>query len=113
MSPEADPDTSARLHVPKPVQVSAPLLKWYDENGRKLPWRDIGDPYRILVSEIMLQQTRVSTVLNYYPAFIERFPDAEKLAAASEEAVLAMGRAAIAGLDEALDPFDAIAGTPD
>ena len=81
---------SSRPQVPKPVQVSAPLLEWYDEKGRKLPWRDIGDPYRILVSEIMLQQTRVSTVLNYYPAFIERFPDAEKLAAASEEEVLAM-----------------------
>jgi A/G-specific adenine glycosylase len=72
------------------MRLFTPLLRWYDKRGRKLPWRDIGDPYRILVSEIMLQQTRVSTVLNYYPAFIERFPDTETLAAASEEEVLAM-----------------------
>jgi A/G-specific adenine glycosylase len=72
------------------VQVSAPLLKWYGERGRKLPWRDIGDPYRILVSEIMLQQTRVSTVLKYYAAFVDRFPDVDRLAAATEEEVLAM-----------------------
>ena len=88
MSLEAEPDTSSV--VPEPVLLSAPLLRWYDHKGRKLPWRDIGDPYRILVSEIMLQQTRVSTVLKYYSAFIERFPSAESLAAASEEEVLAM-----------------------
>ena len=65
------------------------LLAWYRANRRALPWRESGDPYRVLVSEIMLQQTRVETVLSYYERFISAFPDVETLAAAPIEEVLA------------------------
>jgi len=75
--------------LPRPDSIAKPLLAWYGREGRTLPWRDIDDPYRILVSEIMLQQTRVTTVLRYYPAFLERFPTLADLAAADQEDVLA------------------------
>jgi A/G-specific adenine glycosylase len=65
------------------------LLRWYDQNRRDLPWRGTRDPYRIWISEIMLQQTRVAAVLEHYRVFLERFPDVRSLAAASESAVLA------------------------
>jgi len=65
------------------------LLAWYDRSARSLPWRRTCDPYRIWVSEIMLQQTRVAAVLPYYERFLERFPDVESLAEASEPEVLA------------------------
>ena len=65
------------------------LLRWYDENRRDLPWRRTPDPYRIWISEIMLQQTRVAAVLEHYRLFLERFPDVKTLAAADESAVLA------------------------
>jgi len=65
------------------------LLAWYDQNRRDLPWRKTRDPYRIWLSEIMLQQTRVAAVLDHYRAFLERFPNVEALAAAAEDAVLA------------------------
>jgi A/G-specific adenine glycosylase len=65
------------------------LLRWYDQNRRDLPWRETRDPYRIWLSEIMLQQTRVATVLDYYRIFLNRFPNVQTLAAASEDAVLA------------------------
>ena len=65
------------------------LLAWYDTNKRQLPWRETRDPYRIWVSEMMLQQTRVTAVLDYYRRFLERFPDVKALAAASEADVLA------------------------
>jgi len=64
------------------------LLHWYRQNRRHLPWRKTRDPYRIWVSEIMLQQTQVNTVIAYYNRFIERFPDIFALAAADQEAVL-------------------------
>lgn len=66
------------------------LLTWYDANARKLPWRGIHDPYRTWVSETMLQQTRVETVLGYYARFLERFPTVEDLAAAPLDEVLKM-----------------------
>jgi len=56
------------------------ILKWYKTHGRDLPWRKTRDPYKILVSEIMLQQTQVSRVLLYYEKFLETFPTAQKLA---------------------------------
>jgi A/G-specific adenine glycosylase len=56
------------------------LLSWYRTNGRDLPWRGSSDPYRILVSEVMLQQTQVARVVPTYEAFIERFPTVESLA---------------------------------
>lgn len=64
------------------------LLGWYDASHRALPWRGTRDPYAILVSELMLQQTRVQTVLPYYRAFLERFPDIKTLADADEALVL-------------------------
>lgn len=64
------------------------LLSWYDVNRRALPWRGERDPYRVWLSEIMLQQTQTETVKGYYARFLERFPDVQSLADASEEAVL-------------------------
>jgi A/G-specific adenine glycosylase len=70
------------------VRVRRALLRWYDEHRRDLPWRETSDPYRIWLSEIMLQQTRVAAVLDHYRSFLERFPNVRALAAASEGAVL-------------------------
>ena len=64
------------------------LLAWYDENKRDLPWRRSKNPYHIWVSEIMLQQTRVDTVIPYYERFLEWFPTVESLANAPEERLL-------------------------
>jgi A/G-specific adenine glycosylase len=64
------------------------LLSWYRKSGRDLPWRRTRDPYAILVSEFMLQQTQVATVLPYYNEWLRRFPDFAALAAASEHDVL-------------------------
>ena len=64
------------------------LLAWYDENKRDLPWRRSSDPYAIWVSEIMLQQTRVDTVIPYYERFLAWFPSVADLAAAEEEKLL-------------------------
>jgi A/G-specific adenine glycosylase len=60
------------------------LTRWYDRHGRDLPWRRTRDPYRILVSEIMLQQTQVERVLDYYEPFLRRYPTIESLAQSSE-----------------------------
>lgn len=65
------------------------LLRWYDARRRDLPWRNTRDPYRIWLSEVMLQQTRVTTAIPYYEAFLERFGTVEDLAAAPLEEVLA------------------------
>lgn len=66
------------------------LLRWYAAEGRQLPWRSTRDPYLIWVSEIVLQQTRVSQGLDYYRRFVDRFPSVEHLARASEDEVLRM-----------------------
>ena len=63
------------------------LLAWYRANGRKLPWRRTRDPYRILVSEIMLQQTQVDRVKGFYRRFVRQYPSFEHLAAADEPQV--------------------------
>ena len=68
--------------------VVRPLLEWYWENRRILPWRKNTDPYRVWVSEIMLQQTRVDTVIPYYNRFMERLPDLRSLAEVPEEELL-------------------------
>ena len=60
------------------------LIRWYGRHGRDLPWRHTRDPYRILVSEVMLQQTQVERVLDYYPRFLRRYPSLEALAESSE-----------------------------
>ena len=65
------------------------LLAWYDLHRRDLPWRASRDPYRVWLSEIMLQQTRVAAVIDHYHEFLRRFPTVEKLAAAREASVLA------------------------
>ena len=64
------------------------LLEWFKENARDLPWRRTRDPYAILVSEVMLQQTQVDRVLPYYTRFLDRFPTVEDLAAASTADVI-------------------------
>jgi len=64
------------------------LLGWYQQQGRDLPWRNTRDPYRIWVSEIMLQQTTVATVLGRYDAFLQQFPTLADLAASSVEQVI-------------------------
>ena len=64
------------------------LLDWYAKHGRRLPWRGITDPYAVLVSEYMAQQTRVETVIPYYLRWMEQFPTVQALADAPQEAVL-------------------------
>lgn len=64
------------------------LVRWYRRQGRDLPWRRTSDPYAILVSEFMLQQTQVATVIPYYHKWLRRFPDFGSLASASENEVL-------------------------
>jgi A/G-specific adenine glycosylase len=66
------------------------LLEWFSARRRHLPWRETSDPYRIWVSEVMLQQTQVKTVVAYYTSFLEEFPYVEKLAGADPERVLKM-----------------------
>ena len=70
------------------MSFSKTILRWYSENKRTLPWRKTKDPYRIWLSEILLQQTRVAQGLPYYEKFIEHYPTVNDLAAASEEEVL-------------------------
>ncbi len=70
------------------VQAHHLLLEWYERVGRKLPWRETDDPYAILVSEMMLQQTQVDRVLPKYREFLERFPTLEALAEASTAEVI-------------------------
>jgi A/G-specific adenine glycosylase len=83
--------------APRPIAVPPPadrrrfrtrLLAWYHENGRTLPWRETTEPYHILVSEIMLQQTQVDRVLPKYLEWLEKFPTIDALASASEEDVV-------------------------
>lgn len=64
------------------------LLKWFDENQRDLPWRKKRTPYRIWISEIMLQQTQVATVIDYFNRFVKQYPSVRKLAAAEQADVL-------------------------
>jgi len=69
--------------------MRAALLRWYTKHTRPLPWRNEPDPYRILLSEVLLQQTRVEQARKYYANFLERFPTLDALAQADEEEVLA------------------------
>ncbi len=73
-----------------PGEISARLLAWYGRAGRDLPWRRTRDPYRIWLSEIMLQQTGVAAVIPYYDRFLARFPEVAALAAAPVEEVIAL-----------------------
>lgn len=79
------------MRVPCPdahPRLRRALLAFYDRERRELPWRRTDDPYRVWISEVMLQQTRVETVVPYYRRWLERFPDVETLAAADREEVL-------------------------
>jgi A/G-specific adenine glycosylase len=81
-----------RPHLPhfshRRTKLRQALLHWYTEGGRKLPWRKTQDPFRILVSEIMLQQTQVSRVIHKYREFLERFPTLRSLARARTSSVI-------------------------
>lgn len=67
---------------------SIKILTWYKHNKRDLPWRGISDPYKVWISEIILQQTRIDQGISYYYNFIKRFPNIESLASATEDEVL-------------------------
>ena len=69
-------------------EIVQPLLAWYDKNKRDLPWRGTTDPYKVWVSEIMLQQTRVAAVMPYYRRWMEELPTVEALAAEEEQRLL-------------------------
>jgi len=76
--------------VANPEHFVPALLTWYAEHARPLPWRSTPDPYRVWVSEIMLQQTRVEAVIPYYERWMRRFPTTQALAAASQQEVLSI-----------------------
>jgi A/G-specific adenine glycosylase len=71
-------------------RIRQALLAWYRKGHRALPWREAPDPYRVWISEIMLQQTRAQTAIPYYERFLRRFPSVEALAAAAEDDALAL-----------------------
>jgi A/G-specific adenine glycosylase len=86
------PRTQATLTLPVPAdrrRFRARLLAWYQRHGRDLPWRKTDDPYHILVSEIMLQQTQVDRVLPKYDEWLQKYPSLAALAAAPEQEVAA------------------------
>jgi len=84
MAPKSTP---ARRKPKRTQAFTKKLLAWYARNARDLPWRRTRDPYAIVVSEFMLQQTQVSRVSEYYPRFLERFPTVYDLASAKPKAV--------------------------
>ena len=69
-------------------KITAPLVKWFNENKRDLPWRHNPEPYRVWVSEIMLQQTRVEAAREYYLRFLSALPSVSDLAACDEEKLM-------------------------
>jgi len=80
--------TISLANAAQPRKFRGNLLSWYREHQRPLPWRRTRDPYRIWISEIMLQQTRVAAVLEHYKRFLKKFPSLRQLAAADEAEVL-------------------------
>lgn len=70
------------------MKFSEKIIRWYQKNKRDLPWRKTTDPYKIWLSEIILQQTRIEQGLKYYLCFIDNYPDINSLAMADEERVL-------------------------
>lgn len=81
--------SGARVEAGGPADLRGALLAWYGKNRRDLPWRNSRDPYRVWVSEIMLQQTRVAVVIPRYEKFLNKFRSVEKLASARVASVLA------------------------
>jgi A/G-specific adenine glycosylase len=88
-SPRRRPAPVSRPAPEEAREFSRRLRAWYRRNARVLPWRETRDAYRILVSELMLQQTQVSRVMEFYARFLHRFPDLAAVAAAREREVLA------------------------
>jgi A/G-specific adenine glycosylase len=92
-SPKGKAEQESKLVRGQGTQLSEmreALLGWYGQHKRELPWRQDTDAYRVWISEIMLQQTRVAAVVEYYRVFLEAFPTVEALAAAPDERVLAL-----------------------
>jgi len=87
-SPKAGEETTGSVRGPIPRGFATRLLSWYRAHRRDLPWRRTRDPYRIWVSEVMLQQTTVRAVIPYYESWLERFPDLRSLARAPLRDVL-------------------------
>ncbi len=93
MKRNPDPQQTSIGNFPRVITLNIPkfqkrLLKWYARYGRDLPWRKTQDPYKILVSEIMLHQTQVDRVVPKYLEFLERYPDFSTLAQAPQEEVV-------------------------
>lgn len=80
--------TMRQIEPKEAVALRRSLLAWYSSQGRDLPWRRTRDPYAIWISEIMLQQTQVKTVIPYYERWLEKFPTVQDLAAANQQTVL-------------------------
>ena len=75
----------------KSIEFSSSIYEWYKQFGRKdLPWRKKITPYRVWISEVMLQQTQVKTVIPYFDKFISKFPDLDSLSTATEQEILAL-----------------------
>src|SRR5947209_7506688 len=83
-----DTKTTSFFSASKRQSLRRRLLAWYAAHKRDLPWRRSRDPYRVWISEIMLQQTQVATVADYFAHFVGTFPDIHRLAAADETQVL-------------------------
>src|SRR5687768_14752512 len=82
------PACTADIEPEQAARVREDLLEWYGKQRRSLPWRATRDPYCIWVSEVMLQQTQVATVIGFYERWLRRFPDLATLAEADTEDVL-------------------------
>lgn len=82
--------SSSKLSAKEIYDFQDSILKWYKENARDLPWRQSSDPYHVWISEVMLQQTQVKTVLPYYARFIKTYPTIQDFAFDSEDRVLKM-----------------------
>jgi len=76
------------VNIKKMTEFARSIISWYKSNKRELPWRETNDPYKIWISEVILQQTRIAQGLSYYNKFIEQFPDVGSLANAHEQTVL-------------------------
>ena len=88
--PKVRPESPVPLEAERVAALRAALVAWFVKEGRDYPWRRTRDPYAVLVSEVMLQQTQIATVLGrgYYERWMEQFPDVAALAAAPEGVLL-------------------------
>ena len=91
-------------------QLPLPLLEWYRDNARTLPWRSDPTPYHVWISEIMLQQTRVAAVLDYYRRFLEELPTVQALAAVEGDFTPSAFVRGITGVDNVCERAAAAAG---